>query len=909
MSTLGITKLTCEYRSEPLGLGTERPRFSWQLTSGRMHVLQSAYHLQVAGEEGDFDGDHLIWDTGVVDSDQSVLVEYAGAALQSGQRCCWRVKVWDQQGQESEWSDTSHFEMGLLRTSDWSADWITPEPGRIDPQAEEAFLLRKAIRISKDVRKARIYATSLGFYELELNGERVSDWAFTPGWTSYRHRLQVQAYDVTDLIRSRADNAIGAALANGWYKGNLAWENHRNLYGDQRALLLQLHLEYADGSTEIIGSDPSWKASTGPVRMSEIYHGETYDARLEAGGWSQPGFNDEDWAGIAKLDHAKDILVMQENEPVRVIQELKPVTVLRTPEGDTVLDMGQNMVGRMHMRLNLPAGTAITLKHAEVLDSRGNFYTGNLRKAKQSVTYICRGGGEETYEPHFSFQGFRYVKVEGWPGAEPLNPDRFTGRVMHTDMPQTGRFECSHELLNQLQHNIEWGQRGNFLDIPTDCPQRDERLGWTGDAQVFVRTAAFNFGVAPFFSKWLHDLKADQREDGGVPHVIPQVLDDNAYSSAAWGDAAVICPWTIYLCYGDKRILEEQYDSMKAWVDHIRAQGDNEYLWNTGFHFGDWLALDAKEGSYVGATPRDLIATCFYAYSTSLFVKTAEVLGRTEDAAAYRQLYEKVAEAFLNEFVTPGGRLAAHTQTAMILPLMFGLVEGEVQRRMAATLAEYVKEQNHHLTTGFVGTPYLCHVLTENGYHDLAVKLAMQEDYPSWLYSVKQGATTIWEHWDGIKPDGSFWSDDMNSYNHYAFGAIGDWLYRAVAGLDLNEAEGPGYKRIRLRPRTDSALSYAKAALDSMYGTIRSEWSLADVDGDGDSPLASYEFEIPPNTSVEAELPGASIATTRVNGQPADQASGVLSAREDDAGTLKLELGSGVYRVTVQQPSPALSGA
>ncbi|TYP79873.1 glycoside hydrolase family 78 protein [Paenibacillus methanolicus] len=891
-TTLQIKQIRCEYRDNPIGIGCRKPRFSWQLASDAPGTLQTAYRIQAAESPEGLAAGTYTWDTGEVQSDQSVLVEYEGNELKADRRYWYQVRVWDNYGGDSGWSDARFWEMGLLAPDDWEAAWITPDPSAIDAAAEEAFLLRREFAVGAAPKRAMLYATSLGFYELELNGRRVGDWQYTPGWTSYRHRLQVQAYDVTAQLAGGSPNVIGATLSNGWYSGDLGWGGARNHYGAVRALLLQLRIEYADGSVETVVSDANWRASTGQVRMAEIYHGETYDARLEQEGWSRPGFEDGAWSPVATIDYPKTILVMQENEPSRVTEKLKPLALLTTPAGETVLDMGQNMVGRLHMKLNLPAGTELTLTHAEVLDREGNFYVANLRKAKQQVRYVCKGG-EEEYESQFSFYGFRYVKIEGWPTDVPLNEERFAGHVIHTDMEPAGSFECSHPLLNKLQSNIVWGQRGNFLDVPTDCPQRDERLGWTGDAQVFVRTAAFNYGVAPFFAKWLRDLKADQRADGGVPFVVPHILSDTSFSSAAWGDAAVICPWTIYQCYGDKRVLEEQYESMRGWVDYIRAQGDDELLWNTGFHFGDWLGLDAKEGSYVGATPTDLIATCFYAYSTGLFVKAAQVLGQEEDVRTYGALYERIAEAFLREFITPSGRLAAHTQTGHVLPLMFELVDGPVRERLARTLAKYVEDQKHHLTTGFVGTPYLCHVLTDNGYHELAVKLVQQEEYPSWLYSVNQGATTIWEHWDGLKPDGSFWSEDMNSFNHYAYGAIGDWLYRAVAGLDMEETE-PGYKRILFRPRPDSGLEYAKAAYESAYGTIRSEWRIV-PDG-----TVRYEFEIPANATAVVLLRGATAQSAEVNGLQLSQADtripGVQVAEEEN-GTLRLELGSGRYQV------------
>ncbi|GLX70492.1 alpha-L-rhamnosidase [Paenibacillus glycanilyticus] len=888
MTWLQVANIRCEYRQNPIGLGTIRPRFSWQLQTDDQNVMQTAYRIQVSSVESVWDDNVLVWDTGRVESDQSVLVEYGGQPVQSRGQYYYRVKAWDNKELESDWSETASWEMGLLDKTEWTAAWITPDAAAIDPLSDNIFMLRQTFQTRGPIRRATLYSTALGFYELELNGQRVGDWQYTPGWTSYHTRLQVQAYDITAQLLEGENNALGASLANGWYKGNLAWGDQHSVYGKTRALLLQLHIDYADGTSEIVTSDASWRSSTGPILMSELYHGETYDARLEKSGWSEAAYDDKDWSKTEEFAYSKDILVMQENEPARITEQIKPIELIETPAGETVLDMGQNMVGRLHFNVNLPAGTELTIQHAEVLDREGNFYIGNLRKAKQTVRYVCKGGGEN-YEPHFSFQGFRYAKIEGWPVDVPLDLQQFTGNVIHTDMEPTGTFDCSHPLLNKLQQNIVWGQRGNFLDVPTDCPQRDERLGWTGDAQVFIRTAAFNYGVAPFFAKWLRDLKADQRSDGGVPFVIPHVLDDGSYSSAAWGDAAVICPWTIYLSYGDKRVLEEQYDSMKAWVEYIRRQGSNEHLWNTGFHFGDWLGLDAKEGDYVGATPRDLIATCYYAYSTELFVKTAEVLGRTDDVKHYRELHEQIVAAFEREFITPNGRLAAHTQTAHVLPLMFNLVQGSVRERLAKTLADYVTEQKFHLTTGFVGTPYLSHVLSENGYHDIAVKLVQQEEYPSWLFSIHQGATTIWEHWDGIKSDGTFWSDDMNSYNHYAYGSIGEWLYRVVAGLDLNEAQ-PGYKHIIFRPRTDSGLTYAKASYKSEYGLIRSEWST------GEDGAANYEFELPPNTTAEVKLQQTTLDAVSINGTSLHQLQGSLNATEQD-GQLVFTLGSGIYRI------------
>ncbi|MBB6674935.1 alpha-L-rhamnosidase [Cohnella nanjingensis] len=885
MSRLMVIALTNDYRTNPLGTDVRKPRLSWKLASDRRGTLQAAYRIQVAGPDGGFDAP--LWDTERTPSDQSVHVVYEGPALGSRTRYSWRVKVWDNHGAESDWSETAWWETALLNAAEWQAEWLTPDPRALDPLAEPAFLLRKPFELRAGIRSARVYATAAGVYDLYVNGNRVGEDLLAPGWTSYNKRHAYQTYDVTDRLRA-GPNAVGVIVADGWFKGNLAWENQRHIYGDRRGALLQLHVVYEDGTEQIVASDESWKASTGPLLYAEIYHGERYDARLEQGGWSEAGFPDAAWHATVPLDRPRSMLGAQENWPTRVTETLKPVALIRTPAGETVLDMGQNMVGRIRFSVEAPAGTEIRLQHAEVLDQEGNFYTKNLRKAKQLVSYTAKGEGVETYAPQFTFQGFRYVKIEGYPGQERDLPlDRFVGEVVHSDMAPTGTFDSSSPLVNQLQRNIAWGQRGNFLDLPTDCPQRDERLGWTGDAQVFARTAAFNFQVGPFFTKWLRDLKADQKADGGVPFVVPNVLGDDGYSSAAWGDAAVIVPWTAYLVYDDKRLLAEQYGSMKAWVGYIRAQGDQPYLWNTGFHFGDWLGLDAKENSYIGATPRDLIATAFYAYSTRLVRDAAVVLGLADDARLYTALHARIVAAFREEFVTPSGRLAAPTQTAHVLALTFGLVEGAERERVAKDLNQLVVDQEYHLTTGFVGTPYLCFALSDNGYHDTAVKLLMQESYPSWLYSVTKGATTIWEHWDGIKPDGSFWSEDMNSYNHYAYGAIGDWLYRVVAGLDMDEGEA-GYRRLRVHPRfAGESLGHARASFESVYGRAEAGWSVRDGQ-------RTVEVTVPANATAEITLPGAKLETLTESGRAADGAEGV-ALTEQTAEGVRLAVGSGTY--------------
>ncbi|MDQ6418533.1 glycoside hydrolase family 78 protein [Paenibacillus sp. LHD-117] len=880
-----VTQVRCEYQQNPIGIGEREPRLSWKLEAlaGERGVTQSAYEIQVA-EDAAFG--LKVWESGKVTSDQSIHVETKGLISDACKRYYYRVRVWDRNDLESDWSETSFYETGKLRGDRWQGEWITAPLSQLPADAEQAPLLRKSFALSGPVKQARIYATALGIYELELNGKRVGDSYFAPGWTSYGHILQTQTYDVTGLV-APGDNAIGAWLGNGWYKGYLAWQDQKAVYGDRLALLMELHVEYEDGGRTVIASDGSWTSAPGPIKMAELYHGETYDARDEMNGWSTAAFAETgEWRSVERIERGFDLLTPQINEPVRKIQTLKPVGWLTTPKGETVIDFGQNLVGWVKFSISGAAGSEVSISHAEVLDADGNFYTDNLRSAKQKIRYTMRGEGIETYQPRFTFQGFRYVRLEGF--MTPYDPEAFEAVVLHSDMEETGSFACSNPLINQLQSNIRWGLKGNFLDVPTDCPQRDERLGWTGDAQMFVQTAAYLANVAPFFTKWLGDLATDQREDGAVPFVVPHVLDKGSYASAAWGDAAVICPWTIYACYGDKRILESQYESMASWISYIRAQGDQPYLWNTGFHFGDWLGLDAKSGDYVGATDRDLIASAFYAYSVTLMRKTAEVLGRSEDAEAYAELQERVIAAFREEFVTPGGRLSSSTQTGHVLALMFELLDGPSEKRAAKRLKELLETSKHHLTTGFVGTPYISHVLSKHGMLDDAYKLLLQQDLPSWLYPVTKGATTIWEHWDGIKEDGSFWSSEMNSFNHYAYGAIGDWLYRTVAGIQPVES-APGYKKFVVAPQPGGELTWAEGSIETMYGAVRSAWKIS---GEGRIEL---EVVVPPNATAEIRLPGAAkAADVEEGGLPLGKAAGVTITETDSGVTL--EAGSGTYR-------------
>jgi alpha-L-rhamnosidase len=869
-----------ENLKNPLGVDVN-PRFSWQLTSDKRNVMQIAYEIRVSDSQANL-AKANVWSSGKVKSDQSLFVEYKGVPLQSGKKYFWQVRVWDQSGKASPWSEPAFWQMGLLNATDWKAKWIQQGFAE-DTVNRPSPYFRKTFSTTKKIVSATAFITSLGLYEAFINGKRVGDAYLTPGWTSYNKRLQYQVYDVTNLLNA-GNNAMGVVLGNGWYRGFIGFSGQKNFYGKELALLAQIEIQYADGTSETIVTDENWKSSTGSIVSSEIYHGETIDARREQSGWNTTAFNDSGWSGVKIKSSGTPPLIATYNEPIRKKETFKPVKTITTPKGERVLDFGQNLVGWVQVKITGHAGDKITLYHAEVLDKEGNFYTENLRPAKQRNEYILKGSGEEFFEPHFTFQGFRYIKIEDYKGE--VNPANFTAVALYSDMQPTGTFTSSHPLINQLQHNIQWGQRGNFLDVPTDCPQRDERLGWTGDAQAFSRTATFNFDVHNFFTKWLKDVEADQI-DGSVPFVVPNVLGARAAGSAGWADAATIIPWNIYLAYGDKRILESQYNSMKAWVGYMERNSNN-YLWNKGFHFGDWLfyrPFDDNDGRSA-VTDKYLIAQCFFAHSTELIIKAAKVLGKQEDADRYSTLLKNVKDAFIKEYLTPNGRLVSSTQTAYVLALNFDMLPENLRAQAAEKLVENIKSYGNHLTTGFLGTPYLCHVLTRFGYDDVAYTLLLQETYPSWLYPVKMGATTIWERWDGIKPDGTFQTPNMNSFNHYAYGAIGDWIYRVVTGIDTEEAS-PGYKSIVIKPRLDKRLTHASSEYKTGYGLVKSSWKTTEQN-------ITLDIEVPANTKATVFIPANKEESVTESGKPLSIIKDI-SVKGVEGNYLKVEMGSGKY--------------
>jgi alpha-L-rhamnosidase len=735
---------------------------------------------------------------------------------------------------------------------------------RWQPAEEEAdgrtAQLRKEFRLGGRVARARLYASALGLYELNLNGRRVGDHRFAPGWTDYKQRVQYQTYDVTDLLRRDA-NAIAATISPGWYAGHVAIFGP-NQYGTQPWLFAQLEVTYEDGRSETIVSDDSWRTATGPIVSSDILMGESYDARLETPGWDRPGYDDTSWTPARTKDDVAAELVAQEDQPVEITQTLEPRRITEPSAGTFVYDLGQNMVGSVRMRVRGERGTTVRLRHAEVLNADGSLYTDNLRSAKATDHYTLKGGGTETYEPEFTFHGFRYVEITGVDRA----PD-ISGRVMHSDAPATGRLDTSSAMLDQLYSNITWGQRGNFLSIPTDTPARDERMGWSGDINVFVGAATYNMEVAPFLRKWLGDMRDAQFPNGAFPDVAPRVgfLGGGA---AGWGDAGVTVPWTLWQQYGDTRVVREQYAAMERWIEYLQQHSNG--LLRPAEGYGDWLNNNDE-------TPKDVIATAYFAFSAAKVAEMATELGETADAERYRALAADVRAAFNRAYVSEQGRVKGDTQTAYVLALSFGLLPEEEREPAADRLVELIEARDWHLSTGFLGTPDLLEVLTDAGHLDVAYRLINQDTFPSWGYQVNQGATTMWEHWDSLRPDGSFEDPAMNSFNHYAYGAVGEWMFQTLAGIDN---ASPGFDEIRIRPQAGGGIDHADGRYESVHGPIESAWR--------DSERGfRLDVTIPVNTTAEVWVPAVD--------REAVDADGARFIRMED-GHAVYEIGSGEYR-------------
>jgi alpha-L-rhamnosidase len=735
---------------------------------------------------------------------------------------------------------TAYRKEALIVSHSWQAVFVSAAARAA--AGDPAPYFRREFTAGDGLRKATLHVTALGIVEPYLNGHRVGGDMLAPGWTSYRHHIDVRAYDVTDLINA-GGNAVGAIVGEGWAAGRLGWENKRNHYTDRPALFMQLELEYSD-HTEVIGTDASFRVGTGAVRAASLYDGETYDARREPQGWNHSGFDDTSWVPAQPLEWRLDALREPVAPPIRRIEELAPVQISTSPSGKPIVDFGQNLSGWVRITITGMAGDTITLRHAELLTPTGELETEPNRSAEATDRYTLRGGAEETWEPRFTFHGFRYAEVDGWPGE--LTADAIRAVVVHSDMTRSGWFETSDELINRLHANTVWSMRGNFVGVPTDCPQRDERLGWTGDLNAFAPTAAFLYDVRGVLASWLADLAAEQRATGDVPWVVPNVLSNPSPPTALWSDVAVSLPWLLYQEYGDPQILTDSYESMAAFIHQVEGRLDEHDLWSSGFQYGDWLDPDAPGDNPAGGkTDRHLVASAYLCKTTREMARAAAVLGKDDDAAHFTALAERVRAAFRHEYVTGAGRIVNESATAYGLAITFDLLDDDQKAKAGDRLAELVAKAGFRISTGFAGTPLLTDALSSTGHLQEAYLLLMQKECPSFLYPVTMGATTIWERWDAILPDGTLNSTGMTSLNHYALGAVTDWLHRVVGGLQRTE---PGWRRLRIAPQPGCGITSARTAHDTVLGRAEVSWRI-----DGDE--MAVDITVPEGAEATVVLP------------------------------------------------------
>jgi len=831
----------------PIGFHNPIPSFSWKLPEGRQR--QTAYQLRV------FLAGRIVWDSGWVQSSESTFVRYPGPAFSSLDRVSWQVNVRDEAGRELGWSDPAVFELGLLSKTDWKARWIRPSV-EADAITEPVALLRRGFELTKPVVRARIHVSSRGLFELAINGLQVGKDHFANGFTPYKTRIDTLTYDVTGLLHPGA-NRIEGLLGTGWYAGRFPFSpKERGPYGRDTALLAQMEISYADGSSEILCTDSKWESSYGgPIRSSSLYDGETYDARFVATDWSPVVVEEE--LGPARLSP-------KPFAPVRAGVELTPVRITQLSSGRFVFDLGQNMVGWARLRVPVEKDHAVTIRYAEMLRDDGTLYTDNYRSAKSTDSYTAAKDGLIEWEPHFTFHGFRYVELSGLPAGCAPEPGWVTGVTLHSDLPVVGSFSCSHAKLNQLQSNILWGWRGNSVDIPTDCPQRDERLGWTGDAQVFCPTALFNTASHAFWKSWLASMRDEQDPDGVIPDVVPIAGANFHERSPGWMDAATFIPWEVYVRTGDSSVLAENFAMMARHVAWYRAQtvdgltpgikgyGDWLQPYSTGKNAdpGDW------KGGLIGDTPQALLGAAYRARSVQILADAARVLGKTFEADRYAKEAAEARAAFVRGFFDVEGRVTflPETQTAYTLAIRFGLLPEALRMKAGAHLARLVREAGTQLRTGFLGTPHLTAALDETGHSDLAMEVLVQESYPSWIFSINQGATTIWERWNSYTRSEGFGDVSMNSFNHYAYGAIGQWMYERLAGLSP-DPQNPGYRHFFARPIFTSQLSHARAELDTPYGLALVAWRRV-------GSRIVVEIVVPPNSTATFNVPGLESART-----------------------------------------------
>ncbi len=853
-----ISRLKTNHVKDPVGFELGRPTLSWVVTEST-GKRQRAARIRLAEDPA---MERIIFDSGMDAAANSAAYRIPDAVeFAPGARYYWNVAVEADDGDRGV-SETAFFEFPA-GMPDLSGEMIAPG----ESMAVCEFF--KTVAVNGPLRRARAYVTAFGVFELRINGEKVGEEYLTPYCNDYDSWQQVITFDVTERLPP-GENEISAVVAPGWYSGYFGFEGKNRIYGDKLGLFLHLELTGADGEVRTVATDASWNVRQCPIRYAELYHGEVYD----------PGYRPDGASGAVVVPCEKAKFSPRRSLPVVRKDRLAPKRILHTPKGETVVDLGQNMVGWMSFVCREPKGAKIRLQYGEVLQN-GCFYRDNLRGARAEFTYIS-DGVERTVRPHLTYYGFRYVKVEGLTGE--LSPEDFSGEVIYSDMDAAGWVETSNPLVNRLFQNALWGQRGNFVDVPSDCPQRDERMGWTGDAQVFCGTACFNMDTYAFYSKYGFDMLQEQKKYGGcVPMVIPSFRMGPG-GSAAWADAATVIPWTVYLYSGDRAILEQQYPSMKGWLEYIRRQDEragDRGLWRTGFHFGDWLALDGEDPSFpTGATDPYYIASAYYYLSASLTAKAARVLGLEEDAVAYERLTDKIRAAIRAEYFTPNGRLAVPTQCGYAVALTFGFCPEEFRARAAADLNARLIRDHEKLKTGFVGTPCLCRALSENGYHEMAYTLLLNEDCPGWLYPVRMGATTIWERWDSILPDGRINPEGMNSLNHYAYGSVVEWMYRHIGGINPME-EAPGFAGILWAPKPDCRMSAAAVRCDTPMGTYESKWRI-------EGEQLHFTLTVPFGGRARAVLPHAPECGVLCNGAP--------MARH--------ELDAGVYEITYTPTVP-----
>ena len=891
ISDLHPSELRCEYLENPLAIDAAQPRLTWIVEGQGRARMQTAYRILVASSKEQLDqeaGD--LWDSGVVPSDRTANVAYRGAALTSQSTCYWKVMTWDEKGRASEWSPLAHWSMGLLDAAEWKAKWIGLDAAKNDPsypvkpwgndwknkknkvyQPLPAPYFRKEFSLDGPITDAKVHASALGNYELYINGQRVGEDYFTPGWTEYRKRVYYNSYDVTDLLQEGV-NTMAFILADGWYAGNVA-DVGQHYYGDSPRLMAQLSVGMVGGETARVVTDEEWKAQFGPIREADMQGGETYDARLRMEGWNQNGHADADWLPVDVSDSIDLIVEAYPGIPVRKTGEITPVAIFEQKQGVYIVDMGQNFAGWARLKVSGQVGDSVTMRFAEKLNADSSIHTRNLRTARATDTYVLSGEEEETWEPRFTYHGYQYIEVTGYPGE--LTKDKITGIVLHSDLRETGTFSCSNERINRIHQNIVWSQRSNYFDVPTDCPQRDERMGWTGDAQLFMPTASYNMDIAPFFKKWMVDVADGQYDDGRFPSTAPRVFWRVA---AGWGDAGIICPWNLYQVYDDTTILASMYPNMRRWMDYLEAHSvDYVSMLDS---YGDWQNVDSE-------TPIDVIATAYFKRSSDLMTEISSLLGHGEDVAHYSQLSDSITLAFKKSFIDHEGHITGRTQTAYLMALAFDLAPAFIKAEVEGNLLGAFEHRDQRLSTGILGTSLLLPTLTDIGRLDLAYTLLLNDTFPSWGYQIDQGATTVWERWDSFTEADGFHEDSTNSLNHYAYGSIGEWMYSTIAGIAPTST---GYKRFQIHPRPGGGLTEAKASYRSIRGEIRSSWKIADEH-------FALDVVIPPNTVAQVYLPSEDLEVLREGVLPILEAEGV-EVLEKRSGSTLLRVGSGSYHFT-----------